>query len=67
MDDKKEEIEKDLNLILIFLCGCPGNSKSDSSFKVFKSVKGYLSETVKALEKEDLLKLHTKEEDISEE
>ncbi len=60
VDDKKEKMVRDLNLTLISLFGCPGKSESDSSYKVFKSVTGYLSETVKALEKENLIKLYSK-------
>jgi hypothetical protein len=66
VDDKKEEIIKELDLILISLLGCPGNSDSDSSCKVFKSVTGYLSETVKVLRKENLNKLYSKKVEISE-
>jgi hypothetical protein len=65
VDDKRKEIVKELDLILISLFGCPGDSESDSSVKVFKSVTGYLSETVKALEKENLIKLYSNKEDIS--
>jgi hypothetical protein len=45
--------------------GCPGNSGSDSSFRVFKSVTGYLSETVKVLKKENLDKINSKKVEIS--
>jgi hypothetical protein len=65
MDDKKEEIVKKLYLILISLFGYPGNSESDSSCKVFKSVTGYLSETVKALSEENLNKLYSKKVEIT--
>jgi len=67
MDDKNEKIVKELSTLLLFLTGCPGDSEKDSSFKVFKSVTGYLSETVKALEKEELIKLYSKKVDIKEE
>ena len=66
MNDKKEEIVRELDLILISLFGCPGDSQSDSSFKAFKSVTGYLYETVKALEKENLIKLYYKKIDNKE-
>jgi hypothetical protein len=65
VDDKRQEIVKELDLILISLFGSPGDTERDSSFKVFKSVTGYLSETVKALEKENLIKLYSKKKDIS--
>jgi len=65
VDDKRKEIVKEFDLILISLFGCPGDSESDSSFKVFKSVTCYLFETIKALEKENLIKLYSSKEDIS--
>jgi len=41
VDDKRQEIVKELDLILISLFGCPVDSESDSSFKVLKSGDNY--------------------------
>jgi len=54
MDDKNEEIVKEISTLLLTLTGCPDDSKDKSGFKVFKSFTGYISETIKAFEKEAL-------------
>ncbi len=61
MDEKKKKTVEDISLKMVYLCGWPGDTGKDSSFKVFKGVTGYLSETVKALEKEELIRLYNKE------
>ena len=64
-DEKNEELVKDLTNMLLTLTGCPGeDSKSKSSFKVFKCFMGYLSENLKALSKENHIKLYSKKKGI---
>jgi hypothetical protein len=60
VNEKNEELVKELTFILLTLTGCPEDSKNKSSFKVFKSVTGYLFETIKALEKENRFKFYSK-------
>jgi len=55
MDKKNEEIVKEISTLLLTLTGCTEDSLDKSGFKVFKSFTGYISETIKALEKESLI------------
>ena len=64
MDKKNEEILKEISTLLLTLTGCPGNSDSDSSFKVFKSFTGYFYEKMKSIKKENRARLYSKKVDI---
>jgi len=66
MDDKNEEIVKEINTLLLTLTGYPEDSKDKSGFRVFTSFTGYFYEKMKAIEKENRDKLYSKKVDSKE-
>ena len=60
MDDKNEELVKEISTLLLTLMGCPEESKDKSGFKVFKSFTGYFYEKMKAMKKKNRDKLYSK-------
>jgi hypothetical protein len=66
MDNKNEEIVKEINTLLLTLTDYPDDSKDKSGFKVFKSFTCYFYEKMNAIKKENRVKLYSKKVDIKE-
>jgi hypothetical protein len=66
MDEKNEEIVKEISTLLLILTGCPEDSKYKSGFKVFKSYIDYFYEKMRAIKKENRDKLYSKKVGIKE-